>query len=155
PFACSATHPTPSPTLSLHDALPIFDPCRTGRPTMDVNVAIGGWGWFSGDMMHDAAPSADRSDPAALLAEGRAHLGLELGSTRIKAALIDDGGTVLGTGSHAWENQLVDDSWTYSLDDALTGVQGCYADLVRDVRERHGVELTQLASLGISGMMHG
>ena len=105
--------------------------------------------------MHDAAPSADRSDPAALLAEGRAHLGLELGSTRIKAALIDDGGTVLGTGSHAWENQLVDDSWTYSLDDALTGVQDCYADLVRDVRERHGVELTQLASLGISGMMHG
>src|SRR5699024_1168237 len=112
---------------------PAVDPCRTCRPTMDVNVAIGGWGWFSGDMMHDAAPSADRSDPAALVAEGRAHLGLELGSTRIKAALIDDGGTVLGTGSHAWENQLVDDSWTYSLDDALTGVQDCYADLVRDV----------------------
>ncbi len=106
-------------------------------------------------MTHDAVTPADPSDPAALLADGRAHLGLELGSTRIKAALIDDAGTVLGTGSHAWENQLADDSWTYSLEDARSGIQACYADLVRDVRERHGVELTQLASLGISGMMHG
>ena len=106
-------------------------------------------------MTHAAVTPADSSDPAALLADGRAHLGLELGSTRIKAALIDDAGTVLGTGSHAWENQLVDDSWTYSLEDARSGIQACYADLVRDVRERHGVELTQLASLGISGMMHG
>ncbi|MDN5900956.1 MAG: ATPase, partial [Brachybacterium sp.] len=76
-------------------------------------------------------------------------------STRIKAALIDDRGTVLGTGSHAWENQLVDDSWTYSLDDVRTGIQDCYAALVRDVQERHGVELTRLASLGVSAMMHG
>ena len=104
-------------------------------------------------MTHDAVTPADPSDPAALLADGRAHLGLELGSTRIKAALIDDAGTMLGTGSHAWENQLADDSWTYSLEDARSGIQACYADLVRDVRERHGVELTQLASLGISGMM--
>ncbi|MGP5088233.1 xylulokinase [Brachybacterium tyrofermentans] len=108
-------------------------------------------------MTHDAVSSPDlsRPDAAALLEAGSAHLGLELGSTRIKAALVDDSGLVLGTGSHAWENEFADDSWTYSLDDAWSGIQSCYADLVRDVRERHGVELTQLASIGISAMMHG
>ena len=106
-------------------------------------------------MMHDAVASPEHSDPAALLRAGRAHLGLELGSTRIKAALVDDAGTVLATGSHAWENRLEDDSWTYSLDSVWAGIQDCYAELVREVRERHGVELTQLASLGISAMMHG
>ena len=106
-------------------------------------------------MMHAVAPPSEYSDPASLIGTGRAHLGLELGSTRIKAALIDDAGAVLATGSHAWENQLVDDTWTYSLDATWAGIQDCYADLVREVRERHGVELTQLASLGISAMMHG
>lgn len=106
-------------------------------------------------MTHDDVTPAGRPEPAALLAAGRAHLGLELGSTRIKAALVDDAGAVLASGSHAWENQLIDDSWTYSLADVRTGIQDCYADLARDVRTRHGVELTQLASLGISAMMHG
>ena len=106
-------------------------------------------------MTHDAVASPEYSDPAALLRAGRAHLGLELGSTRIKAALVDAAGTVLATGSHAWENRLEDDSWTYSLDSVWAGIQDCYAELVREVRERHGVELTQLASLGISAMMHG
>lgn len=106
-------------------------------------------------MTHAAVTSSDNSDPASLIGAGRAHLGLELGSTRIKAALIDDAGTVLATGSHAWENQLVDENWTYSLDATWAGIQDCYADLVREVREQHGVELTQLASLGISAMMHG
>ena len=106
-------------------------------------------------MMHDAVASPEYSDPAALIGAGRAHLGLELGSTRIKAALVDDAGAVLATGSHAWENRLEDDSWTYSLGDVWAGIQDCYADLVREVRERHGVELTELASLGISAMMHG
>ena len=93
--------------------------------------------------------------PAAVIAAGRAHLGLELGSTRIKAALIDGAGTVLATGSHAWENELAEDSWTYSLESVHEGIRACYADLVRDVRDRHGEELTQLAGLGISAMMHG
>lgn len=111
-------------------------------------------------MTHDAvtpaAPAQSAESPAAdLLREGRAHLGLELGSTRIKAALVDDAGAVLATGSHAWENQLVDDSWTYSLDAVWVGVQDCIADLGRAVQERHGVPLTDLASLGISAMMHG
>ncbi|MGP9539271.1 xylulokinase [Brachybacterium sp. AOP43-C2-M15] len=108
-----------------------------------------------------AAPAADHQDPAsrqtssALIEDGRAHLGIELGSTRIKAALIDDAGTVLGAGSHAWENRFEDESWTYALEDVWTGIQDCYADLVRDVRDRHGAELTRLRSLGISAMMHG
>ncbi|APX33260.1 ATPase [Brachybacterium sp. P6-10-X1] len=108
-------------------------------------------------MMHDAVSAPDHTpvDPAAVLREGRAHLGIELGSTRIKAALVDDTGTVLGTGSHAWENELVEENWTYSLEEAWDGIRDCYADLVRDVRERHGVELTHLASIGISAMMHG
>lgn len=120
-----------------------------------VNVDIVVGRWFSGSMMHADVTTADPSQAASLLTEGRAHLGLELGSTRIKAALIDDRGTVLATGSHAWENQLIEDSWTYSLDSVRTGIQDCYADLVRDVQERHGVTLTRLASLGVSAMMHG
>lgn len=108
-------------------------------------------------MTHADVSSADHTaaGAAALLEAGRPHLGLELGSTRIKAALIDDSGAVLATGSHAWENEFSDESWTYSLSNAWSGIQDCYADLVRDVRERHGVELTGLASIGISAMMHG
>ncbi|QCR52868.1 ATPase [Brachybacterium sp. SGAir0954] len=106
-------------------------------------------------MTHDAVTSADHAAPAALIADGRAHLGIELGSTRIKAALVDDAGTVLATGSHAWENALVEDNWTYALEDAEAGLQACYADLAEAVRREHGTELTQLASIGISGMMHG
>ncbi|MFC7457568.1 xylulokinase [Brachybacterium sp. GCM10030267] len=111
-------------------------------------------------MTHDAVSSAHHTpssaaSPAALIADGRAHLGLELGSTRIKAALVDDAGAVIGTGSHAWENELVDGSWTYSLDATWDGIRACYADLARDVRERHDIELTRLASIGISAMMHG
>jgi sugar (pentulose or hexulose) kinase len=100
-------------------------------------------------------PAADGVAPAALIAEGRAHLGIELGSTRIKAALVDEAGAVLATGSHAWENELVGETWTYSLDAVWAGVRDCYADLAREVRERHDVALEQLGSLGISAMMHG
>lgn len=107
-------------------------------------------------MSHTAVSSASpQSSPSAVIAAGRGHLGLELGSTRIKAALIDDAGAVLATGSHGWENELVEDSWTYSLDSVHEGIRACYADLAREVREQHGEELTQLASLGISAMMHG
>ncbi len=102
-------------------------------------------------------PAADRpaDDATAALRAGRAHLGLELGSTRIKAALIDEAGVVLGSGSHAWESALEQENWTYSLEDAWDGIRACYADLADDVRSRHGVELTSLASIGVSAMMHG
>ncbi|MGY5765278.1 xylulokinase [Brachybacterium sp. DNPG3] len=95
------------------------------------------------------------SSAADAIASGRAFLGIELGSTRIKAALVDGSGAVLGSGSHSWENQLVDDSWTYSLEDVWAGVRSCYADLAREVRERHGAEITELGGIGVSAMMHG
>ncbi|MGQ7297503.1 xylulokinase [Quadrisphaera sp. KR29] len=89
------------------------------------------------------------------ITEGRAVLGIELGSTRIKAVLIGPDHRVLATGGHTWENQLVDRLWTYSLDDVRTGLQDAYAQVAAAVRSEHGVELTRLAGLGVSAMMHG
>ena len=82
-------------------------------------------------------------------------LGIELGSTRIKAVLLDDTHTPIATGSFDWENKLVDGIWTYDLDMIHTGIQGCYADLARDVQEKFGMPLTTVGAIGISGMMHG
>jgi len=93
--------------------------------------------------------------PAELIAAGKAVLGIELGSTRIKAALIAPDATPLASGSYAWENQLEDGVWTYSLSEVWRGIAGCYASLVADVRARYAVELKSLAALGVSGMMHG
>jgi sugar (pentulose or hexulose) kinase len=89
------------------------------------------------------------------IAEGRTALGIELGSTRIKAVLIGQDYEALAVGNHDWENQLVDRVWTYSLEAVWAGLQECYAALVQDVRQRHGVELTTVGSLGVSAMMHG
>ena len=91
-----------------------------------------------------------------VIAGGRTSLGIELGSTRIKACLIgEDPSTVLGVGSHEWENQLVDRLWTYSLADVWKGVQAAYAELVADVERRYGTRLEILGSIGVSAMMHG
>lgn len=106
-------------------------------------------------MDHDDVSVLERTTIAALVAQGRAHLGIEFGSTRIKAALIDDSGAVLASGSHLWENELVDGSWTYSLDSVWAGLADCYADLARCVQERCGEPLTRVTSIGISAMMHG
>ncbi|MDO5083037.1 MAG: FGGY-family carbohydrate kinase [Arachnia propionica] len=97
----------------------------------------------------------NQPDPVAAITEGRAVLGIEFGSTRIKAVLVGDDHRPIATGSHDWENRFQDRVWTYSLDDAVAGMQAAHAALVRDVRERHGVELTRLGAVGISGMMHG
>ena len=107
------------------------------------------------DVSPPTSAAAESSAAAETIAAGDAHLGLELGSTRIKAALIDETGAVLATGSHAWENELVGETWTYSLDSVWAGIADCFADLAREVRERHAVELTSLRGLGISAMMHG
>ena len=82
-------------------------------------------------------------------------LGLELGSTRIKAVLLDETHRPIASGSYDWENQLVDGVWTYSLDAAHAGVQACFADLARDVEAKFGQKLTTVGAMGISGMMHG
>ena len=82
-------------------------------------------------------------------------LGIELGSTRIKATLIDESFRVIASGSHEWENKLKNGIWTYSDEDIKHGIVACYADIKRDVREKYGVTLCEVGAIGISGMMHG
>ncbi len=106
-----------------------------------------------------ADAQADMPDEAvrAAIREGRTSLGIELGSTRIKACLIadDDPAMVLAVGAHDWENRFVDRVWTYALEDVWSGLRAAYADLVRDVRERWGVEPVAFGAMGVSAMMHG
>ncbi|HET9648876.1 MAG TPA: FGGY-family carbohydrate kinase [Microlunatus sp.] len=94
-------------------------------------------------------------DADALIADGQTMLGIELGSTRIKAVLIGPDHAPLAVGSHDWENQFVGRLWTYSLDAVWSGLQACYADLAAEVERRYGTELSVLGGLGISAMMHG
>ncbi len=89
------------------------------------------------------------------ITEGKAILGIEFGSTRIKAVLIDENNKPIAQGSHEWENQLVDGLWTYSIDAIWNGLQDCYADLRKDVQKQYGCEIENLAAIGFSAMMHG
>lgn len=94
-------------------------------------------------------------DKKLLIEEGKTFLGIELGSTRIKGVLIDEKGTPLAAGSYEWENRYVDGIWTYSLEDVWKGMQGCYQDLLKDVKEQYGAVITKIGSIGFSAMMHG
>ena len=87
--------------------------------------------------------------------EGKAILGIEFGSTRIKGVLIDDAGEVLAVGGYEWENSLVNGIWTYGEDEFFAGLKGCYSSLKKDVKDRYGITLKNLKAIGISGMMHG
>ncbi|MCH5349490.1 MAG: FGGY-family carbohydrate kinase [Oscillospiraceae bacterium] len=89
------------------------------------------------------------------ITNGKACLGIELGSTRIKATLIDDTFTPIASGSHGWENRLENGYWTYSLEDIHNGIRACYADLKKDVSEKYGATLQSIGAVGISAMMHG
>lgn len=89
------------------------------------------------------------------LADGKGVLGIELGSTRIKAVLIDDTYAPIASGSHGWENRLENGIWTYTLEDIWSGLQDAVADLLADVRKQYDIALTRVAAIGISGMMHG
>ena len=86
---------------------------------------------------------------------GKAILGIEFGSTRIKSVLINSNHEVIASGSHEWENGYVDGIWTYSEEAILSGLQSSYADLKKDVFTRYQIKLTKIAGLGISAMMHG
>ena len=99
--------------------------------------------------------TADHAALQQLIADGRVVLGIELGSTRIKAVLIGEDHSPLAVGSHSWENQFVDRLWTYSQESVWAGLQDCYASLAGDVRQRYEVELTTVGALGVSAMMHG
>ena len=90
-----------------------------------------------------------------IIESGKAFLGIEFGSTRIKAVLIDETHTPIASGSHKWENRLEEDFWTYSLEDIWNGLRECYKDLTQDVRTRYGVGIKKLSAIGFSAMMHG
>ena len=82
-------------------------------------------------------------------------LGIELGSTRIKAVLVDGSNMPIASGGHEWENRYENGVWTYSLEDIWTGIQDCYQEMKKDVKEKYDVELTSVGAIGISAMMHG
>ena len=86
---------------------------------------------------------------------GKAVVGIEFGSTRIKAVLIDSTCAPVASGAFDWENSLVGGVWTYSLDEIHTGISTAFANLKKDVQDKFGVKLTKIAALGISAMMHG
>ena len=89
------------------------------------------------------------------IAQGRCCLGIELGSTRIKAVLIGSDHSPLASGEHSWENRLEDGIWSYRMEDVWTGLQKAYAKLRGNVFTQYGVELTSIAAMGFSAMMHG
>ncbi len=95
------------------------------------------------------------SNAKQTIESGRAILGIEFGSTRIKAVLIDSDNNPIAQGSHEWENQLVDGLWTYSTEAIWYGLQDCYADLRANVRKLYDTEIEILAGIGVSAMMHG
>ena len=95
------------------------------------------------------------TDAKKTIENGKAILGIEFGSTRIKAVLIDEKHVPIATGEHDWENRLEDGIWTYTLDDIWDGVQDCYKKMTEDVQKKYGIPVKKLAALGISAMMHG
>ena len=95
------------------------------------------------------------NDTRSIIENGKARLGIEFGSTRIKAVLVDTDGTPIAQGSFDWENKLENNIWTYDLSDVVTGLQSCYADMIDNVKKSYGCEVTRLEAIGISAMMHG
>ena len=86
---------------------------------------------------------------------GDTALGIEFGSTRIKAVLIGSDNTPVASGAHEWENRLVDGIWTYTENDIIGGMQSCYASLAKEIETKFGIVPTRFGSIGISAMMHG
>jgi sugar (pentulose or hexulose) kinase len=94
-------------------------------------------------------------DTKQAIAENKTALGIELGSTRIKAVLIDENYAPIASGGYDWENRLEGGVWTYHLDDVWKGLQGSFRNLADDVQKRYGIKLAAVGAIGISAMMHG
>ena len=90
-----------------------------------------------------------------LIQSGKTALGIEFGSTRIKAILVDENNNPIASGAHDWENRYENGIWTYSLEDIWTGVRHCYQEMAVDVKNKYGVTLTTIGAIGFSAMMHG
>src|SRR5689334_16333950 len=97
----------------------------------------------------------DRSDIQKAIESGKTTLGIELGSTRIKAVLIGEDHAPLASGSYEWENKYENGIWTYSLDEVWLGLQASFKNLCDEVSEKYAVSLTTIGAMGFSAMMHG
>jgi sugar (pentulose or hexulose) kinase len=97
----------------------------------------------------------NQSDTQKAIESGKTVLGIEFGSTRIKAVLIGEDHKPIASGSHEWENKHENGVWTYSLEDVWTGLQESYRNLCKEVSEKYGNPLTTIGAIGFSGMMHG
>lgn len=97
----------------------------------------------------------DAQNTKHMIEDGKAVLGIEFGSTRIKAILINEKNEPVASGSHDWENRYDHGIWTYTLEDIWTGLQDSYRSMTQDVSEKYGTKITNLAAIGFSGMMHG
>ena len=90
-----------------------------------------------------------------LIENGNIYIGIEFGSTRIKAVMTDADGSVLASGGKNWENRLENGMWIYTPEQIHSGLQECYADLLADVKAKYGTVIKKVKAFGISGMMHG
>ena len=90
-----------------------------------------------------------------IIESGKTALGIEFGSTKIKAVLIDENNNLIATSGHKWENKYENGVWTYSLDDIWKGLQDCYSKLAATVKEKYDAEITKIGAMGFSAMMHG
>src|SRR6187431_2100943 len=95
----------------------------------------------------------DQNDIRKAIENGKTALGIELGSTRIKAVLIGEDHTPIASGSHEWENRHENGIWTYSLEDVWTGLQDSYRNLKDEVREKYDMPLETIGAIGFSAMM--
>ncbi|MBR4670319.1 MAG: FGGY-family carbohydrate kinase [Butyrivibrio sp.] len=95
------------------------------------------------------------SDIKAAIQQGKTFLGIEFGSTRIKAVLTDEDYNPIASGGHNWENRLENGVWTYTLDDVWEGLRDCYSKLADDVAKQYDEKLTTVGAMGFSAMMHG
>lgn len=98
---------------------------------------------------------ANRVNIKQAITEGETSLGIEFGSTRIKAVLIDSSFETIASGSYEWENLLEDGFWTYNLVDIITGLQTAYSEMKNEVERNYGITIRKIGSIGISAMMHG
>ncbi|SDN21406.1 xylulokinase [Bacillus sp. OK048] len=89
------------------------------------------------------------------ITKGETSLGIEFGSTRIKAVLIDNSFETIASGSYEWENRLEDGIWTYNLVDIITGLQTAYSEMKQEVEQNYGITIRTIGSIGFSAMMHG
>ena len=97
----------------------------------------------------------DAKQVRTTIENGNAVLGIELGSTRIKAVLVNEDKIPVACGSHDWESRYENGIWTYSLEDIWSGLQDSYAKMAQDVKKQYGISLKRVKAMGFSAMMHG